>query len=159
MDASSCSAAEASSKYCFPACLLSIHKLICAASPHTDVVHKMLVEICYHRLAAVTFVTCPDRCMFLRVFASLQTRTPILSPRVLVTCSVPQPTRNQKVCTTHQSRPSYKPSPRIEIAPCTCQLLFLSCPKPRASQTSAVVKAPFCKQAHQVQLNRLQRAA
>ena len=46
---------------------------------------------------------------------------------------------------SYQSRPSYKPSPRIEIAPWTCQLLFFSCPKPRASHTSAVVKAPFCR--------------
>ena len=45
----------------------------------------------------------------------------------------------------YQSKPSYNPSPRIEIAPWTCQLLFLSCPRPRASHTSAVLRAPFCR--------------
>ena len=50
---------------------------------------------------------------------------------------------------SYQSSPSYKPSPRIEMAPWTCQLLFFSWPKPKASHTSAVVKAPFCTQSHQ----------
>ena len=52
--------------------------------------------------------------------------------------------------TAHQSRPSYKPSPRMATAPCTCHFLFLSSDMPSASQTWAVSMACFCSSSSSV---------
>jgi hypothetical protein len=45
----------------------------------------------------------------------------------------------------YQSKPSYRPSPRIATALCTCHFRPFSCDIPRASQISAVERAPFCR--------------
>lgn len=44
---------------------------------------------------------------------------------------------------SYQSRPSYSPSPLIAMAPCTCHFLPFKLVNPKASQTSAVLSAPF----------------
>lgn len=51
---------------------------------------------------------------------------------------------------TYQSKPSYKPSPRIATALCTCHFLPFSWDSPNASHTSAVDKAPFCRTAETI---------
>ena len=65
---------------------------------------------------------------------------------VLSTAPVQSPWGNLKGCfgAAHQSRPSYRPSPRMATAPWTCHLRFFICDSPSASQTSAVLSAPFC---------------
>lgn len=45
---------------------------------------------------------------------------------------------------SHQSKPSYKPSPRVATAACTCHFRPFSCDMPSASQTSAGDRAPPC---------------
>lgn len=44
----------------------------------------------------------------------------------------------------HQSSPSYRPSPRMATADCTCHFRPFNCDMPNASHTSAADSAPFC---------------